>query len=48
LFRVKPQTISRWRQAGVLPAVRVGKGWLYPADAVEAALARTDTERGRP
>jgi excisionase family DNA binding protein len=40
IFRVRPATISRWRQAGVLPAVRFGRAWLFPADAVEQALAR--------
>jgi excisionase family DNA binding protein len=40
LLRVNLDTIHRWRRAGVLEAVRVGRGWLFPSAAVEAALAR--------
>jgi excisionase family DNA binding protein len=40
LLRVKIGTVRRWREAGILEAIRFGRAWLYPCDQVDAALAR--------
>jgi excisionase family DNA binding protein len=48
LLRVRVRTVHRWRQAGVLEAARVGRGWLFPATTVEAALARQGRQADAP
>jgi predicted site-specific integrase-resolvase len=47
LFSVKPRTISRWRRAGLIPSVRVGRGWLYPASPTEEVVARRAAQTTR-
>jgi excisionase family DNA binding protein len=36
MFMASKWTVRRWIEAGRLPAVRVGRRWLIPAEAVEA------------
>lgn len=38
LCRVECSTVRRWIKLGVIPARRVGRGWLIPRSALEQIL----------
>jgi excisionase family DNA binding protein len=40
LLRESERTVRRWADAGVLPAVRVGRRWLFEEKEIEKAIAR--------
>jgi excisionase family DNA binding protein len=47
LFGVDPKTVTRWARTGKLSAIRtLGGHRRYPADQVEALLARLPRQRG--
>jgi excisionase family DNA binding protein len=45
-FQVTAQTIRNWIDQGVLPAVRVGRGYRIARDDVDALLERASAESG--
>lgn len=47
-FLTSKWTVRRWISAGKLPAVRVGRRWLIPADFVEALEREKTTPESRP
>jgi excisionase family DNA binding protein len=44
-FRVTPRTVRRWAAEGKLEAIRVGRQWRIPADAMERLNLTGDTDR---
>lgn len=47
-YGVHPETLRRWIDRGLLPAVRVGNAWALEAKDVEAVLANRPKSPGRP
>jgi len=45
-FQVTAQTIRNWIEAGVLPAVRIGRAFRVRGDEVDALLERASAESG--
>jgi len=45
LLRTSPRTVARWAKEGRLPAVRIGKQWLFPAEELEALLRAKREEK---
>jgi len=35
---IGPDTLTRWAAEGAIPAVRVGRGWLFATEALDAWL----------
>jgi len=44
-FRVTPRTVRRWAAEGKLEAIRVGRQWRIPADALERLAASAAPSR---
>lgn len=47
-LRVTPRTVNRWAAEGRLPAVRVGRGWRFPAEQLVRASAPATAPDHRP
>ena len=51
MFRVSPRTVTRWAKEGRIPAIKIGKNWLFPASALketfEKAALKAKKEEGQ-